>query len=194
VNPSRSGLQSTIRSITPASLEKLQLLLSQSCLKSGDLSLDKIRIDSTVVASNITPPSDSQLLNDGIRVLSRLLIKSNESIGIKIRFTDKRSIAKLSSFQIFNAKKSVKDIPYIDLLKAARVTIKQADRGLICAREIHIETKKKSLWVSDVENYRALLLRVINQTERRVINQEKVHSSEKLVSLFESHTDIIVKG
>jgi IS5 family transposase len=127
-------------------------------------------------------------------VLSRLLIKSKESIGIKIRFTDKRSIAKLSSFQIFNAKKSVKDIPYIDLLKAARVTIKQADRGLICAREIHIETKKKSLWVSDVENYRALLLRVINQTERRVINQEKVHSSEKLVSLFESHTDIIVKG
>ncbi len=94
VNPSRPGLQSTIRSITPSSLEILQLLLSQSCLKSGDLCLDKIRIDSTVVASNITPPSDSQLLNDGIRVLSRLLIKSSESIGIKIRFTDKRSIAK----------------------------------------------------------------------------------------------------
>jgi IS5 family transposase len=124
----------------PGFTRKLQLLLSQSCLKSGDLSLDKIRIDSTVVASIITPPSDSQLLNDGIRVLSRLLIKSKESIGIKIRFTDKRSIAKSLSFEIFNAKKSVKDIPYIDLLKAARVTIKQADRGLICAREIHIET------------------------------------------------------
>ncbi len=38
------------------------------------------------------------------------------------------------------------------------------------------------------------MLKVISQTERRVIRKESVHSSEKIVSLFESHTDIIVKG
>ncbi|MFT5505584.1 MAG: IS5 family transposase [Gammaproteobacteria bacterium] len=45
-----------------------------------------------------------------------------------------------------------------------------------------------------MEHYRGLMLKVIDQTQRRVIHKEKVHSSEKLVSLFEPHTDIIVKG
>ena len=39
-----------------------------------------------------------------------------------------------------------------------------------------------------------ILKRVIDQTERRVIKGEKVPASEKIVSFFEEHTDIIVKG
>jgi IS5 family transposase len=39
-----------------------------------------------------------------------------------------------------------------------------------------------------------LLNKVIDQTERRVIKNEKVPASEKVVSFFETHTDIIVKG
>jgi IS5 family transposase len=38
------------------------------------------------------------------------------------------------------------------------------------------------------------MLKVVDQTTRRVIEKENVASSEKIVSLFESHTDIIVKG
>ena len=44
------------------------------------------------------------------------------------------------------------------------------------------------------EHYRTLLGRVIEQTTRRVINGEQVPSSEKIVSVFEEHTDIVVKG
>jgi IS5 family transposase len=50
------------------------------------------------------------------------------------------------------------------------------------------------LWVREVEHYRALLLKVIDQTQRRVFNEEKVPVTDKIVSLFEPHTDIIVKG
>ncbi len=57
--------------------------------------------------------------------------------------------------------------------------------------ETRIDPKK---WLDQVERYRDLTLKVIHQTERRVIRKESVHSSEKIVSLFESHTDIIVKG
>ena len=39
-----------------------------------------------------------------------------------------------------------------------------------------------------------LLRRVMDQTERRVFKGEQVPASEKIVSLFETHTDIIVKG
>ena len=71
--PSRSGLQSTIRRIRPETLEQAYRLLTHNLLDQGVISLDTLRIDSTVVASNIAPPSDSQLLNDAVRVISRLL-------------------------------------------------------------------------------------------------------------------------
>ena len=94
VSPSRSGLQSTIRSIKPETLEKVYERLTINWVKNGRVSLDKIRIDSTVVDSHITPPSDSQLLNDSVRVLSRYLAKCSSQTGVKIRFTDKRKASK----------------------------------------------------------------------------------------------------
>lgn len=62
LSPSRSCLQSTIRSIKPETLELAHQVLTRSLLDTGMASLDKLRIDSTVVASHIAPPSDSQLL------------------------------------------------------------------------------------------------------------------------------------
>ena len=192
--PSRSGLQSTIRRIKPETLEAIHGVLSQNWLEQGVLSMEKLRIDSTVVASNIAPPFDSHLLNDGIRVLSRLLTRSKDATGIKIRFTDQRKSSKSLSFQIFNAKKAEKERLYPDLLKLSRLVLKQVDRGLQSVRSGAGESDQKEDWVLAMEHYRDLMQQVIDQTKRRVIDKESVHSSEKLVSLFEPHTDIIVKG
>jgi IS5 family transposase len=74
LTPKKSCLQSTIRSIKPETLEAVSNMLSLDWLEKGHLRMDKLRIDSTVVASNITSPSDSQILNDGVRVLSRHLV------------------------------------------------------------------------------------------------------------------------
>ena len=49
-------------------------------------------------------------------------------------------------------------------------------------------------WCAQIRHYETLILQVISQTERRVFGGEKVPASEKCVSLFEPHTDIIVKG
>lgn len=86
--PSRSGLQATIRRIAPETLQAVNQLLMSDWVGEHRLSVASLRIDSTVVASNIAPPSDSQLLADGIRVLSRLMAQSKTAIGIKLRFTD----------------------------------------------------------------------------------------------------------
>ena len=169
-------------------------LLACNWLQEGVLSLDKLRIDSTVVASNITPPSDSQLLSDGVRVLSRLLAKSKSVSGIKIRFTDQRKRSKSLAFQIFNAKNTVKEALYPDLLKCAWIVLGQVNRCLDDITPSTLDSDQKKKWLDELERYRNLTLKVIRQTERRVIQKEPVHSSEKIVSLFESHTDIIVKG
>ena len=48
-------------------------------------------------------------------------------------------------------------------------------------------------WINQVKHYRRLLRRVIRQTRRRVLNGESVPATEKVLSLYECHTDI-VKG
>ena len=96
--PKNSCLQSTIRRLKPETLELVHQMLSIDWLEKEKISLQQLRIDSTVVASNIAPPSDSNMLDDGVRVLSRYLMKSRDITGIKIRFTDKRDASKSLAF------------------------------------------------------------------------------------------------
>ena len=49
-------------------------------------------------------------------------------------------------------------------------------------------------WLAAQRHYQPLIERLIEQSERRVLNGEKLPAAEKLVSLFEPHADIIVKG
>ncbi len=51
-----------------------------------------------------------------------------------------------------------------------------------------------AVWQLQVRHYRPLIERIITQSERRVLVGELVPASDKLVSLFEPHADIIVKG
>lgn len=55
-------------------------------------------------------------------------------------------------------------------------------------------TPSIALWQIQVRHYRPLVERIIGQSERRVLAGEPVPAGEKLVSLFEEHADIIVKG
>lgn len=194
VSPSRSGLQSTIRSIKPQTLELVYRLLAQKWVENGLMNIDTIRIDSTVVDSHIAPPSDSQLLDDCVRVLSRHLAKSQTQTGVKIRFTDKRQASKSLAFSIFNAKNKVKEKLYSKLLILVRIVLKQTDRALTAVKLGGNTAPQTTQWVDGVEHYRALMLKVINQTQRRVINKENVPAAEKIVSIFEEHTDIIIKS
>jgi len=194
ISPKKSSLQSTIRGIKSKTLEKVFQVLSSEYFSDSHLSLEQVRIDSTVVKSHISEPSDSQLLNDGVRVLSRPLSKSREMTGVKIRFTDKRKESKSLAYRIFNAKKAEKMALYPQLLQSVSVVLKQVARALDKVKMESITCESQQKWVAQIEHYRDLLLKVVDQTVRRVIDDESVPSSEKIVSLFEEHTDIIVKG
>ena len=127
-------------------------------------------------------------------MISRLLAKSQTASGLKIRFTDKRKAAKSLAFRIFNAKKVAKDELYPELLKIARLVLKQAERARQQVSKGAEASAACQKWLDTLARYEALTSRVIEQTERRVIHGERVPSADKIVSLFEPHTDIIVKG
>ncbi len=122
------------------------------------------------------------------------MAKSLKLTGTKIRFTDKRKPSKSLAFRIFNAKNAEKEALYPDLLKIVTLVLKQIERGLIQVKEKGVQSISMTEWINEVEQYRVLTLRVVDQTQRRVIEKQTVASSEKIVSLFEPHTDIIVKG
>lgn len=195
ISPSHSTLQGTIRRIQPETLKWIHERLLSKWIASGSLSIDSLRIDSTVVESHIAPPSDSSLLEDAIRVLSRLMSKCKDSTGVKLRFVDQRKRSKSFAFQIFHAKKAEKQVLYPKLLSCASITLKQVERGLQQV-ETEGDANAESIahWTHEMRHYQTLLRRVIDQTQRRVFADEVVPVSEKLVSVFEPHTDVIAKG
>lgn len=192
-SPSKSVLQNLIRRVSANTLEQINQQLMLHWLIERELTLDSLRIDSTVTDSNIADPMDSQLLNDGIRVLSRMMATTLRKTGVRLRFTDQRKRSKSLSFQIFNAKKAEKEALYPKLLSCVTITLKQLDRAFEKLSQEATDREKAQQWINKAQHYRSLLLKVIDQTQRRVYQGEKVPASQKIVSLFEEHTDIIVK-
>lgn len=191
--PGKSSLQATVRRVQPETLQQIHHLLTSDWIDQGALSLDALRIDSTVVDSNIAPPLDSQLLNDGVRVLSRLMANSKKITKVKIRFVDQRKPAKSLAFRLFHAKKPEKIVLYSPMLRCVDTTLRQVSKAIDKVRLEAVDRAEAHYWVQEVEHYRSLLLKVIDQTERRVFDGERVPATDKIVSLFEPHTDIIVK-
>jgi IS5 family transposase len=159
----------------------------------------QVRVDSTVVGANIHDPSDSSLLWDSVRVLTRTLSQAKERFEkLPLQFSDHTKRAKRRMLGIMNVRdrKSRKKL-YKDLLKVTHKTLRYA-RGATCLLEQYVcadpcEMITAQRMAEQLHTYIHLTVRVIDQTERRVIHGESVPASEKLVSIFEPHTDIIVK-
>lgn len=154
------------------------------------------RIDCTVVESNIHKPYDSTLLWDAVRVLTRLLYCAEKKTGVqRLCFHDHQRVAKkrMLAIQYAPNEKARKPL-YRDLVKKTRKCVTYA-KSAIQLLEQSPSSRISSLSLAcDLRHFVGLTERVINQTERRVLRGEKkVPASEKVVSIFEPHTDIIVK-
>jgi len=151
----------------------------------------KVRCDCTVVASNIHDPSDSSLLWDCVRVITRMLERAKEKID-QITFTDHTKRAKRRMLGILNAKsKGERRDRYKDILKVSAKTLGYAEQAIRVLA--HSGDWELMAMANELKHYKELTQKVIDQTERRVISGETVPASEKIVSIFEPHTDIIVK-
>lgn len=192
--PGRSALCTNIRRIRPATLQGVFESLALTAFNEGMMNPDLMRLDSTVVKSNITPPSDSQLLDDGIRVLSRLFAQSRNRTGVKLRLKDYRKRSRKLAGAIFYGKKVAKERKYKELIPLAKRVVKQSHRAVEQVNSKGDHSLDVMFWIEQIVHYRDLLEQVIDQTERRVLNGDCVPALEKIVSLFEPHTDIIVKG
>ena len=154
----------------------------------------KVRIDCTCVESNIHHPTDSSLLWDAVRVLTRLMERCR-SAGVKIPgFHNHRRVAKRRMMAIVNARrKKQRKLAYADLLKTTAKVIGYAKRTIDVIKAIPGADLRCVAMSLEIHHYVQQAEKVINQTERRVMRGENVDASDKVVSIFEPHTDIIKK-
>jgi len=194
----KSVLCKNIKALSPETWESINRLL---VAYGEDKDIEKgreSRIDCTVVCSNIHEPTDATLLWDSVRVFTRLLEKAKEELGINIHFTNHYKRAKKRMTAIRNAKTQKKRLSlYKDLLKVTQKTIGYAQTAISALASHPVYDPMKMVLAmtiqSDLESLIPLAEKIIDQTTRRVINDEKVSAVEKIVSIFEPHTDIIKK-
>jgi IS5 family transposase len=188
--PGKSTLQRLTSLIRPETWEALDRRLLDEARAAGVESGERLRVDATVTETHILEPTDSGLLYDAVRVMVRLL-KQARAYDPAVTFNNHQRLAKRRRHAIMNAPTNARRRPlYVELLAVTERTVEFLDvayEGLEKQRDMVV-------WRTEVDHYRALIGRVIDQTRRRVLHGERVPAEDKVVSLFEPHTDIIVKG
>lgn len=150
------------------------------------------RVDCTVTETNIHEPSDSWLLWDVVRKLTAVMKKAR-TYGA--RTSNHTRVAKRRFIAIQNAGTMERRVPlYKDLIATARGCCDEALEVVALLENQDEKPKHLQKIVLSLVRFEALGRRVIDQTERRVLREESVPASEKVLSIFEDHTDIIIKG
>src|SRR5581483_4375283 len=161
----------------------------------------KLRLDSTVVETDIHHPPDSTLLADGVRVLSRLVRRAKAAVAAgpaagRALWRDRTRAAKRLARRIGapmvhqkEAREPERRTLYRRLLAVARASYRQAERVRALLTPEHVARLETAL-----DRFLPLVERVIDPTTRRVLHGEHVPAGEKVLSLFEPHTAVLRRG
>jgi IS5 family transposase len=190
----KSALNANIKSLSEQTWKLIFRDLLSYAEQEGIEKGRKARIDCTVVETNIHKPFDSVQLFDCVRVLTGLLEKARDHFGAKIIFTDHRRRAKRRMVGIQYAKGEKQRQPlYEDLLKVTRKVIGYTRTAESILKQMPSADIGLFGLLHEIKHFAALSERVYDQTYRRVIQGETVPAEQKVVSIFEEHTDIIIK-
>ena len=186
----------------PEVIEELHQRIVQLAQEHGVTRGRKLRVDTTVVETNIHYPTDSSLLGDGTRVLTRTMKKiESKSGGLKRKVRDrmrsirKRVLAIALSTRLLGAEgEARRKKHYRELVSLTRKTVNQAQRIL---EEVKAMPRPRRLPLGRLVESLAMMTgrvrQVGKQTKMRIF-AGITKSPHKIVSVFEPHTEIIRKG
>lgn len=164
----------------------------------------RLRIDTTVVETPIHYPSDSTLLRDGVRVLTRTMVRAGQVLGgAAARIRNRLRSVGRRCFAIARASRRGSDRPqlvahYRRLMATTRAVLRDADsmvrrlaqrvRSAAPATRRSLQRARRTL-----DTMRPLARRVLEQTRQRLFGGD-THVPDKVLSVFEPHTEAIRKG
>ena len=183
--------QKYISKISEDSLQQVLVSLNKIAIAEGLEDITQLRQDSTVVETNIHYPTNNSLVWDCIKDSHRLLSQLAEEAK-DLNWRDYTKDAKRTFFKINVTRSGDKRI---DLFNKQLITFTK------CINQVANAVKKKSgcsirafLIIRELQKLLPLMEKVYEMTWRKEINGEKVPNEEKIFSIYELHTDIIVKG
>lgn len=187
--------QKYISRISGESLNKVMVAINKIAMGEGIEDGRSIRTDSTVVETDIHYPTNNSLIWDCIKTIDRLLKKLKES-GVEIKVRSYKKQAKKTHYKLNNTKeKEKREEEFKKQLKLLRSSINQAERALTATLPRTLEG-----WIEAqaiMKELRELLPKtekVYDISWRHEILGKAVPTKEKIFSIYEDHTDIIVKG
>ena len=160
----------------------------------------KLRVDTTVVETNVHYPTDSSLLSDGVRVLTRTLKELKEKVGEGLVEVRDRSRAlaprvfelaqRSRKFVREEAKPRLQQL-YGEVLSITRAVVREAKVAVDSV--VGQVTAVPAALVQRIRQAVEIVTRVIGQTRARIFEGD-THYPSKVLSIFEPHTESIRKG
>jgi IS5 family transposase len=181
--------QKYVSRIQASTLQKLLVEINKIAIVEGYEDLSKIRQDTSTVESNIHHPTNNALVWDCIKESHRLLELLSQEINT-LAFRDYIKSAKKTYFKINNTKADKRTELFKKQLVTFTKTINQVSNAI---------KKKSGNWRAfiiqiSLEELLPMLKQVYDMTYRKEILNESVPNAEKIFSIYEPHTDIIMKG
>jgi len=190
--------------IQPKTLEKFNQRIMQLAIERKVTSGRKLRTDGTVVESNICAPADNRLLADSVRVLARSMKRACKVLKtsgekVKIQFEDFTQTAKQLSRQIGETLRTKTEAARTTGRQQYQELLEMTRKNVVWARQTEKQLRKRSeqrakRLAETLATFIPRTEQVMNQTVRRILKGEQVPAQEKIVSVFEAHADIILRG
>jgi IS5 family transposase len=203
--PKHKALHSAIARLTIETLRKINEIVVDVAIALGIEDVRSVRMDTTVVETDIHFPTDSMLLWDSVRVLTRNAARIfGELPKLPVRFFNRTRSARRRMQEIQRLtpqqRKYQQVGKYRELIKTtqqvvdtARSVAKAAPAA--AAKELDLMGMiRVDALCAEIKHYAALADRVLAQSRRRVLEGEQVAAQDKLYSIFEPHTDLIKRG
>jgi IS5 family transposase len=205
VTPDFSTFSRVFATLSPAVTEQIHHRVVAVAREQGVARGRRLRVDTTVVESHVHYPTDSTLLGDGIRVLTRGLGRiAGECTRGAVDVVNHGRAVKHRLLEISRAAKSLTTAGqqrlrdgYEKLVALTRRVVRlatdvvrrvAAGRLKVVGNVIHVDA-----YVGELRHYLPLVEQVIAQTQARVWGGNR-HVAGKVLSLFEPHTQVIRKG
>ena len=204
--PRHDAFNRAFHRLRPETLEAINEALVRVAVDLGLEDGKQLRVDTSVVETDIHWPTDSTLLWDAIRVITRLVLGFREKLPAAIcaiRFNNRTRSARRRMQEIqrmTTAQRRSRLVPkYRELIRIAEQVVEQARRVIettpaACATDDPLDVVARQELAQEIDHYCGLAERVLVQTRRRVLHGETVPANEKVYSIFEPHTDLIKRG
>src|SRR6266700_5215647 len=199
--PDESTLIRWAHTLRPETLHALNDRVVQLAAQAKVTKGRKLRVDATCVQTNIHHPTDSGLLVDSVRVLSRFVQRAKELIKDQVgnvqqicrsRLRSARRAAQTLHRQLRRKgedKEAQQKELYQKLIQTAEQMVQQS-RRVVAVLGTQTQRQAQRL-LEQAQRVLPLVERVITQTRTRVLEGKKVASEQKVLSLFEPHTRAI---